>query len=157
MKQPATIANWVPLTMATCSLVSIIALFRLDSVVHQSLYAYGLQFSYDWATPYWNAIRLAFGMAWAIIIVAIVFQVYMVSHRNEGKTGSEEYLRTEKSWNTYKLGDGATIKVKTVVNGVRRLNEYSEDGKPVYSIKADNIVEVVDVPEKLMKPQTHEN
>jgi hypothetical protein len=33
-------------------------LFSLDSIVHGTLYDYGLQFSYEWAVPYWNALRM---------------------------------------------------------------------------------------------------
>ena len=33
-------------------------LFSLDNIIHGSLYNYGLQFSYDWAVPYWNALRM---------------------------------------------------------------------------------------------------
>lgn len=62
--------------MATASLVSMIAAFRLDMVVNQDLYSHGLQFSTSWAFPYWDAIRTVFAMAWLNIIVAIAFQIY---------------------------------------------------------------------------------
>jgi hypothetical protein len=33
-------------------------LFSLDSIVHGTLYNYGLQFDYEWAIPYWNTLRM---------------------------------------------------------------------------------------------------
>jgi hypothetical protein len=33
-------------------------LFSLDSIVHGTLYSYGLRFDYNWAVPYWNALRM---------------------------------------------------------------------------------------------------
>jgi hypothetical protein len=46
-------------------------------------------------------------------------------------------------WSTYKLGDDSTIKTKTVLTSVRRLNGHNPDKKPIYSIEADTVVEVI--------------
>jgi len=43
----------------------------LDKLVHGTLYSYGLQFSYDWASPYWMMLRLV----QASIVLAAVFTV----------------------------------------------------------------------------------
>jgi hypothetical protein len=129
--------------VAVCSLISIVALLRLDAVVHQDLYSYGLQFSLEWATPYWIAIGTALGMLWFTVIAAVLFQIYVLTHKSRGKGTNEQ-------WKTYALADGSTIKVKTVVKKVKRLNEYGHDGKPVYSVEADNVVEVVEAPKSLM-------
>ena len=37
-----------------------IALAYLDYIVHDVLYSYGLQFSYEWAVPYWTIYSLIF-------------------------------------------------------------------------------------------------
>ena len=87
------LGNWVLVLMATASLVVMIAAFRLDMIVHQDLYSYGLQFSNGWALPYWDAIRLVFAMAWLNIIVAIAFQVYRIrSMRETEKQSSDEQV-----------------------------------------------------------------
>jgi hypothetical protein len=70
------IGNWVLILMALASLVSMIAAFQLDLIVHVDLYSYGLQFSDAWAYPYWTAIRLIFAMSWLSLIAAIAFQIY---------------------------------------------------------------------------------
>jgi hypothetical protein len=70
------IGSWILIIMAICSLVTMVAAFQLDVIVHQELYNYGLQFSDVWAYPYWTAIRLIFAMSWISIIATIGFQVY---------------------------------------------------------------------------------
>jgi hypothetical protein len=35
------------------------------------------------------------------------------------------------------------------VKGAKRLNKYSEDGLPVYTVDAEPVVQVVEVPEEL--------
>jgi uncharacterized Zn-finger protein len=35
-------------------------LSRIDSIVHGALYNYGLQFSFAWADPYWNALHMIY-------------------------------------------------------------------------------------------------
>jgi hypothetical protein len=70
------IGNWVLILMGLASLVSMIAAFQLDLIVHIDLYSYGLQFSVAWAYPYWTAIRVIFAMAWLSLIATIAFQVY---------------------------------------------------------------------------------
>ncbi len=72
------IGNWVLLAMAAASLISMIAAFSVYNIVSNDLYKYGLQFSYGWAIPYWNAIGTVFAMAWLNIIAAIAFQVYRI-------------------------------------------------------------------------------
>ena len=72
------IGNWVLVVMAAASLISMIAAFSANSMVHGDLYSYGLQFSYTWAIPYWNSMGIVFAMAWLNIIVAIAFQIYRI-------------------------------------------------------------------------------
>jgi hypothetical protein len=141
--------------MATYSLVTIIVLFRIDTVVNETLYSYGLQFSSDWAALYWTTIRIGFAVSWLVIITAIALQLYFsrktratVEEREEGK---EMVPRNEEPWCTYTLSDGSTIKVKHKLKSAKRLERYSPEGLPIYVVDYDNIVQVVSVPEKLAK------
>lgn len=86
------IGSWVLILMAFASLVTMIAAFQLDIIVHQDLYNYGLQFSDSWAYPYWTAIRLIFAMSWLSIIATIGFQVYktMALRKLNAEDGEEE-------------------------------------------------------------------
>jgi uncharacterized membrane protein YfhO len=154
----AAIVRWIPLTIVAFAIVSIVELLQLDVIVNKTLYSYGLFFSDDWAVPYWNTIRPTIAMLFLILVVAIILLAAMFfvksSKTNGGKEESES--TKEKHWNTYKLSDGSTIRIKTVLKGVKRLNTFTEEGKPVYSVKADNVVEVMEAPRQLMKPEDQE-
>jgi hypothetical protein len=82
------IGNWVLVLMAASSLIAMIAAFQVDMIVNQDLYSHGLQFSHDWAIPYWDSIRIIFAMAWLNIIAAITFQIYRI--RTIRKTEEQE-------------------------------------------------------------------
>jgi len=47
------------------------SLTLLDNIVHGTLYNFGLQFSYDWANPYWMLLRIVLAM----MVLAAVFNV----------------------------------------------------------------------------------
>ncbi len=65
--------------------------------------------------------------------------------------GEEVDFENEKEeWNVYKLADGTTLKIKLVlVNVIRSRNNYDSLGNPIYGITSQNIVKVLNVPEKL--------
>lgn len=62
-----------------------------------------------------------------------------------------DFEEEKELWNTYKLKDGSTLKVKLVLTGVKRLQKTNPDGIPIYMINSTNVVRVVDVPESLKK------
>src|SRR3972149_2850427 len=153
MKLINTLIRWLPTVLAACSLVSIYAFSQIDSIVHQRLYSYGLQFSYDWATPYWTVSGVAFAMGGVIVVVAAVLQVFLLTRKAPVDAGAQRVeSKEEERWSTFRLGDGSTIKVKLVEKGAKRLNKYAADGMPVYTVDTENIVRVVDVPEELKIP-----
>ena len=61
-----------------------------------------------------------------------------------------ETLREE--YNSYKLADGSTIRMKTVVTNIIRTEEYTPEGEPVYIINSQNVL-VAHVPDELKKPR----
>lgn len=67
--------------------------------------------------------------------------------------GEEVDFENEKEeWNVYKLADGTTLKIKLVlVNVVRSRDKYDSLGNPIYGITSQNIIKVLDVPEKLRR------
>jgi hypothetical protein len=67
--------------LAGASLVSMLATLRIDSIVHQTLYNYGLQFSTQWANPYWTMAAIVFSMGWFTILSSIAFELHLVMHR----------------------------------------------------------------------------
>jgi hypothetical protein len=66
-----------------------------------------------------------------------------------------DFNEEKENWNIYKLNDGTTLKVKLVLQGVRRLQKCDPTGSPIYLIKSTNVVRAVDVPQELKaKPKT---
>lgn len=55
-----------------------------------------------------------------------------------------------EAWSSYALEDGTVLKIKTVLLDVVRLEEYNENGDPVYQCTAHQIVGVV-VPDELKR------
>ena len=65
-----------------------------------------------------------------------------------------DFEEEKENWNTYKLVDGTTLKIKLVLRGVKRLKKFAPDGNPIYVINAQNVLRMVDVPKELkMKPK----
>ncbi len=155
----ANIVRWMPLTIVASVVVTVVALLQLDLIVNSTLYSYGLLFSIDWAVPYWNSIRTALAMLGLTLVFGILLQASLLVFKPSRKiNGTEESgSQKEKQWNTYKLSDGSTIRIKTILKGVKRLSTFSTDGKPMYAVKADNLVEVIDAPNQLMRPENQEN
>ena len=63
-----------------------------------------------------------------------------------------ETLREE--YNSYKLADGSTIRMKTVVTNIIRTEEFTPEGEPVYIINSQNVL-VAHVPDELKKPRRY--
>lgn len=152
MKPVQSVFNGVILLLIAYSLVTIIVFFRVDTIVNETLYSYGLQFNTDWATLYWTTIRIGFAVSGLVIITAVVLQLFFTRLTKETVEELEETeLHGEEQWFTYTLSDGSTIKVKHKLKSAKRLEKYSPDGMPVYVVDYDNIVQVVKVPENLTK------
>jgi len=48
-----------------------------DTIVHGTLYNYGLQFSYDWATPYWTILRIIQALLGLIAVLTLTNMIYV--------------------------------------------------------------------------------
>jgi len=58
-------------------------------------------------------------------------------------TAEVEVLDAKERWNEYRLADGTTMRVKSVVIAVfREANQKTADGEPVYSMKSTLITDV---------------
>lgn len=79
MKSRNSTISWAVILMAACSLFSMLGTFQVDQIVHGDLYKYGLQFSYAWATPYWNTTGFVFAMGWFNIVVALIVEVRLLA------------------------------------------------------------------------------
>lgn len=59
----------------------IATLNEVDFLVHSTLYDYGLQFSDEWAIPYWTFLRLSIGLLGGLIAVGFFSTVYTITSR----------------------------------------------------------------------------
>jgi hypothetical protein len=65
----------VPVSVS--AVLAIYGLFWLDNIVHGTLYNYGLQFSYEWANPYWSVLRTVQALIGLTAVFSAVSYVYM--------------------------------------------------------------------------------
>ena len=64
----------VLLLIVVLNLVALVLLWRLDLFVHNDLYDYGLEFSFDWAADYWYNNAMGWGfLAGTIAIAGLMF------------------------------------------------------------------------------------
>lgn len=91
MKSNTSAVSFVLVLMAASSLVSMISTYKIDQIVHGDLYNYHLEFSYNWAMPYWTMTTIVFAVGWFNIITAIAFQFYVLIY------GRKEALKPEIS------------------------------------------------------------
>ncbi len=61
-----------------------------------------------------------------------------------------DFETVREEYNSYKLSDGSTIRMKTVVTNIIRTEEFTPSGEPVYIVNSQNVL-VADVPENLKK------
>ena len=80
-----------------------------------------------------------------------------ITQKDLAEAEDVDFGEEHEYWNTYKLKDGTTLKVKLVLRGVKRLKKWGADGSPMYMITSTNILRAVDVPKNLKaKPKVSE-
>lgn len=62
-----------------------------------------------------------------------------------------DFTEESEQWNSYKLSDGTTLRIKLILREVKRLNKWKSDGSPIYMINSQNIVRTVNIPKDLRK------
>jgi hypothetical protein len=62
-----------------------------------------------------------------------------------------DFTEETEQWNSYKLSDGTTLKLKLILREVKRLNKWKPDGSPIYVINSQHIVRTVNIPKDLKK------
>ena len=88
----------------------------LNNIVHGTLYDYGLQFSYDWAYPYWSVLRTVQALIGLTAVFSAVSYLYMyrtytlVKRRKheETRAKTEVEVETEREKKTVSLPPSPT-------------------------------------------------
>lgn len=76
-------------------------------------------------------------------------KVQRITQKDVAEAEDVDFAEEREHWNTYKLKDGTLLKIKLVLQGVKRLQKWNQDGSPIYLINSTNVVRAVDVPKKL--------
>ncbi len=131
---------------------------------------YALEGSLKWwrnatASTYWP-ISLALIATGIIILSASSAYCVFRTPRSPPSVGDEvtkmkdevtqmrdQLAELRDGWRVYDLGDGSKIKVKMELKGAKRLNRYTEDGNPIYTVDVKPIVQVVYAPEEFRKQE----
>lgn len=75
---------------------AVYSLTLLDNIVHDTLYDYGLRFSYDWATPYWTILRTIQALMGLSAVFALTFTIYVYRKCVYAKPQIEPIVREEQ-------------------------------------------------------------
>jgi len=75
----------------------------LDNVVHGTLYYYGLQFSYDWANPYWSILRAIQTFVWLTAACTLASTIHVYRRYIHAKPEVKETVVSEKPITTPSL------------------------------------------------------
>ena len=73
---------------------AVTVLLQVDGLVHGLLYSYGLEFNYEWATPYWTFFRLSLGLLCGVAGISFFSMLYVVLGRRSLRS---QLLITEPS------------------------------------------------------------
>ncbi len=85
------------------------SLMLLDNIVQVSLYNYGVEFSYDWANPYWVTLRIVQGLLGLIAIVTVVYAIYSYRTQPRADTNMQKIPRIEPELKTSRTEIDARI------------------------------------------------
>jgi hypothetical protein len=72
--------------------VALVLITQIDKLINETLYSFGLQFSLDWAQPYWFLLRVSMiSIVAAILLISVVeLPVPAFQERNEKPDEAEE-------------------------------------------------------------------
>ena len=73
-------------------------MLKIDSIVHVTLYDYGLQFSPEWANPYWVAARMIYVLLTMPMILSIIVVVLKIVRSR--KQGTALFLKSKETSTT---------------------------------------------------------
>lgn len=78
MEMKVAILRCFPSIIAVCSLLGMYAFLRIDAIVTQTLYSYGLQYNSSWAIPYFGSFGIIVMTGWIIFSLSVALQAYLL-------------------------------------------------------------------------------
>lgn len=69
---------------------------------------------------------------------------------------SVDFDHLSEPWGEYELDDGTTLKVRTVVQDIRRIGagDHQQGDEPIYHVQSNTVVRTVEVPDHLKTDET---
>lgn len=83
MKKLSRIRVAIILLVDIMLIVTVFLLLQIDRIVHGTLYDYGLQFSPNWAEPYWIMLQTSLWLIIASTMIISVVEFVYYSHEDE--------------------------------------------------------------------------
>jgi hypothetical protein len=91
------IKRLLPTVAAVAALASTAyTLTLLDQVVNGTLYSYGLQFSYDWANPYWTLLRITLALLAVCAVATMINAIPILRPSSKEKPRSAKTAPAQK-------------------------------------------------------------
>jgi hypothetical protein len=152
MKSSIGIVSLVLVLMAASSLVSMFSVLRIDSIVRGDLYRFGLEFSYQWALPYWTMTTIIFAVGWFNIIISFAFQFYVLLYSRKEDIAQEAPRQLEPTPSQ----EIAVIPQKTDEQSPEKVEEpIEEPEEPLPLQESEQPVENVETtPDEVPQAQT---
>jgi len=116
---------------------SVVILYQVHMLVHSTLYAYGLQFNYEWAMPYWTFERLSFGLLGCIGGVGSLSMIYVIITSKMAPAASKTHTSVQRRANVESKQPIRVQKEKVPSSEVKEEKpprEVKEDGVEVMAL-----------------------
>ena len=117
---------------------AIVSLFQVDTIVHGTLYDYGLLFNYEWAMPYWMFERLAIGLFVGVAAANAFSLVYIFFAEKDLMQKPTKQVQLKRKPEIVKEEPKPVEEEKPVIKETPR--------KPLVTDTSDDGVEIVALP-----------
>ncbi|MCW3998080.1 MAG: hypothetical protein NWF10_05865 [Candidatus Bathyarchaeota archaeon] len=122
-------SNWLARTIIVVWIITAILvismLTNLDHLVNSTLYDFGLQFSNEWANPYWMYLRLSY--AFLCVSLGLGFSAIILGFYRSRTMVTETIAIAEKYVNQKRDSQTKTIEKKQTIKG--KASRSDETGK----------------------------
>jgi uncharacterized membrane protein len=108
----------------------------IDSIIHNQLYQFGLQFSYEWANPYWIVLRISLALLGLIAVASLINLTYFFWQKLRKSEVAEEVEKEVKE-EAAPLGEGVpslfqcTSCGRSITHPLRMLDFHSQRPKMI--------------------------
>ena len=134
----------VLILLAGASLVSMLATLNIDHIINHDLYNYGLQFSSQWAVPYWRMAAIVFSMGWFIILTSVAFEIHFVMQwrrrhiEPEAPSVAQEQVQNQPPITETKPSDKEEKKAETTAEEKAKTSNEEKENTTALVVKTED-------------------